>query len=344
MSRIADNPPLRRFYWRWEKALLDCLPEVGSRVLVGISGGCDSVLLAWLLRESSARGLCHLVLGHVNHGLREEADQDEGHVRRIAAAWKLELRCETIDPVPRGPSVEQAARHHRHAALRRMAEGARCRIVALGHQMDDQAETVLFRLLRGTGPRGLGAMAPASEDGGITLIRPLLGFRRRELREVAREAGLDWTEDASNRDPAFLRNRLRHELLPLLSRVYNPRLIESLAELARQMRLSDEPIRRAALELLGRARLAGADGEGLQLRVPDLSGAPEAVATRALYLAYQQFRGRGDPLAARHMRDLWNLITDPGAAASEIHLPGPIRARRRGDRLVLEFHPPRPDK
>jgi tRNA(Ile)-lysidine synthase len=355
---FADNPGVRRFYWRWAKALLACLPESAPRILCALSGGCDSMLLATLLREAQGRGLCALSLGHVNHRLRPEADREEAFVRRAADAWGLGLQVERIEGASararaEGISLEQAARRLRLQALARMARAAGCRLIALGHHMDDQAETVLLRILRGTGPGGLGAMAardplPLSGteggDGGeLWLIRPLLGFRRAEVREAAEEAHLTWVEDPSNRDPAFLRNRVRHELLPQLAAGFNPRIVEGLADLAAWQRAADAVIGSLATTALQRARGDSRPG-GLTLAAARLAAEPEAVATRVLWLAYQELAGDEAVLASQHMRQLLKLLAEaqgavPGAAgpAAQVHLPGRVRAVRTKEWLRFEF-------
>jgi tRNA(Ile)-lysidine synthase len=246
-----SDAALRAAYRRWERALADSLADRPARVLAAVSGGCDSILLAWLLRLSAERGrLGGLILGHVNHGLRPEAAQEEAFVRRFAETSGLPMRVARLAPIPdgaSGESLEEAARWRRHAALAELARAAACDAVALGHQMDDQAETLLLRILRGTGPRGLGAMQPRGRlplappdtdpgSGAPILIRPLLGFRRREIRSLADSFGLEWIEDPSNRDRRLLRNRVRCELIPQLETEYNPRLVESLADLAHWQR------------------------------------------------------------------------------------------------------------
>jgi len=363
---FADNPGLRRFYWRWEKDLLACLPEPSPRVLCALSGGCDSMVLARLLRAAQERGLCALTLGHVNHRLRPEADRDEAFVCQTAADWNLSLQVERIDVAERarasGHSVEQAARHVRFEALARMARAAGCRLIALGHHMDDQAETVILRLLRGTGPAGLGAMGardPLPVAAGVRLrdgedlmiIRPLLAFRRAELRAVATQAHLAWVEDASNRDQTFLRNRVRHDLLPRLAADFNPRLVEGLADLAAWQRATD-----AVVGSLAAAALRSARGETLPgaviLDAARVAAEPEAVATRVLWMAYQELAGSEGALSSEHMRQLLRLLAEArcaadgahAASASQLHLPGSLRVVRSKQWLRFEFRDPQGDR
>jgi tRNA(Ile)-lysidine synthase len=371
MSEISTDRELRRFYFRWERALGDLWPGPGWRILAALSGGCDSVVLAWLLRESARRGLGTVVLGHVNHQLRPEAEREEAFVRKLADAWGLAIHIEHVKPAElareKGWSIEQAARVLRSQALTSICRATGCDAIALGHQMDDQAETLLLRILRGTGPRGLGVMAPRidlrgadihhSEAGTVVQLRPLLGFRRDELRAMGARAGLEWVEDPSNEDTGFLRNRIRLELIPELTRTYNPRLVESLTELARWQRLESEPVAQLAASVRERATRRGAkktqDKNGSRmvgLDAVDLAAQPEAVASRVLWLAYQELVGSEGVLGSRHTAELLRLLRKGSvgprklsvAGPSEVHLPGRVRARLSGTSIIFELHDPRP--
>ncbi len=208
----------------------------GCHVLVGFSGGCDSTALLYLL--AALRGPLDFTLsaGHLNHGLRgAESEADETFVRDRCRELDVPLVVERIhlsQSREAGHSLEMAARFARHAFFRRALERTGADRVALAHTRSDQAETVLMRAIRGAGSAGLGAMRWSSEVGGLLLIRPLLGHSRGELEAylVGKQQG--WCEDASNRDPAMLRNRIRHELMPLLRRDYNPQVEDALARLA----------------------------------------------------------------------------------------------------------------
>ncbi len=203
----------------------------GDRLIIAVSGGVDSVVLAHLFSRSLQVLQVELILAHAHHGLRPEADDDAEFVGRIAATLGLPLRVGrlpvTAEAQETGESLEMAGRRLRHAFLAEVANSEGARVVALAHHADDQAELILLRLLRGSGGDGLGGMPPQGAsfvDPSITLIRPLLGFSKDELIAYAREAGLSWREDSSNGDSRFLRNRIRNHLLPLLEREYQPRL------------------------------------------------------------------------------------------------------------------------
>jgi tRNA(Ile)-lysidine synthase len=228
------------------------LVEPGDCILAGVSGGMDSVCLLSVLRGLAPKGGFRLIVAHLNHGLRgPDADADAEFVAGLAREWDLPCVVERVD-VPalardRRLSLEEAARHARYAFLARAAGERGARFVAVAHHQDDQAETVLMHFLRGSGPAGLRGMLPLmsltdywSEPGGSEfdaaplLLRPLLSVPRAEIAAYCREHGLAWRTDASNADMRHYRNRLRHELLPVLAG-YNPRINEVLARTAEVM-------------------------------------------------------------------------------------------------------------
>lgn len=201
----------------------------GDRLGVGVSGGADSVVLLHLLRSLSERFQIQLTVLHLNHQLRgSESDSDEEFVRSMAASLELPAVIERAE-VAGGENLEQAARFKRREFYRRAMHECSLRRVALGHSRGDQAETVLFRLLRGSGTAGLAGMRKVTQDG---LIRPLLTSTREELRSWAIAGGLRWREDSSNANVAFSRNRLREQIMPALVRDFNSSLEAGLARVA----------------------------------------------------------------------------------------------------------------
>lgn len=194
---------------------LQMRPVRGQGVLIALSGGADSVALAYALCRVRAREGWRLWAAHVNHGMRgAESDGDQAFVEELCRRLGLQLVSRRL--IPPEQAGETWAREARYAALREMAAQAECGVIALAHHQDDQAETLLEHLLRGTGPEGLAGMRTLSRLGGVTLARPLLGLSRAALREALEEAGESWREDSTNAQAQCLRNRLRLEILPAL--------------------------------------------------------------------------------------------------------------------------------
>lgn len=255
---------------------------------MAVSGGADSVaLLRALLELRTELGIVVSVV-HLNHGIRgTEADQDEQFVRNIAAQFDLPLHLEGVDVPAHSKqeklSLETSARDLRYAYFQRLLAADVCDKIATAHTLDDQAETVLLRILRGTGTRGLAAIPPlrdATPDLVARIVRPLLGTRREDIEKYLRALDQTWMEDASNRDPKHLRNRIRHELLPQLESDYNPALRQSLVNLAEIARAEEEHWSTQILAL--RSLFKNEDDHRLTLDRLDFLSLPLALQRRLL--------------------------------------------------------------
>ncbi|MGE0876128.1 MAG: tRNA lysidine(34) synthetase TilS [Burkholderiales bacterium] len=224
---------------------LAALDAPRARIAVGLSGGVDSVVLLHLMRELAPDFRLRLSAIHVNHGISRHALQWERYCAALCRGWKLPLAVRRVKLAKRGEGLEAAARAARRAAYAALQVDA----VALAHHLDDQAETLLLALLRGTGLRGAGAMPELGRLGDKRLLRPLLGVPREEILAYAGRHGLAWVEDESNADTAYTRNFLRAEIAPLLSTRF-PRWRENLARAARHFaakELTREDLLRAFL-------------------------------------------------------------------------------------------------
>jgi len=264
----------------------DALGLTGRRVLAAVSGGVDSVVLAHVLSAVAPRAHFELCLGHVNHGLRgADSDADERFVGALAEeTLGVRWASRRVDPSAlregrsslERPTVQEAARSLRYAALTEMvgALGADC--VATAHHADDQAETVLLRLLRGSGPDGIGGIPERSSDG--RLVRPLLRVSRAQIEAYARFRGIRWREDRSNASLDYARNRLRASWLPGLAADFNPRLLRAIGDLAEAQRRDSEWIR-AGVEREAAARFS-VEGTWLRIEPKDWGELPEALARR----------------------------------------------------------------
>src|SRR5580658_1485955 len=205
-----------------------------QRVGIAVSGGADSVCLLYVLRELAPRWNLRLMVLHLDHQLRsEESSQDAAFVRELAATLDLPFELQETDVAAlcreTGDNLEQVARTARLELFKRLMQAGIVDRIAVGHTRSDQAETVLFRFLRGSGTAGLAGIRPVTDEG---IVRPLLEIDRPEIEQYLRERGIAWRNDSTNASTAFARNRIRHELLPQLIRDWNPAMAETLAHTA----------------------------------------------------------------------------------------------------------------
>jgi tRNA(Ile)-lysidine synthase len=296
------------------RALREALADIdpGERVVVALSGGADSLALAACLAfvGSKAGWDCHAVV--VDHGLQPgSADAAE---QAAAQARQLGMTADVVTvAVTGGGGVESAARRARYAAL----EAQEAAVVLLAHTLDDQAETVLLGLGRGSGPRSIAGM-PAET---APFRRPFLGLRRSETEQICAALGLTAWSDPHNADPRFRRSRIRHELLPLLEDVLGGGVVEALGRTAGMVRQD--------LEFLD--ALASEAGSG-ELTVGELSALPAALRSRVLRVAALGAGASGSDLTAGHVDELDRLVTDWHGQA-RVELPGGISAVRDAEAL-----------
>ena len=279
---------------RFHRRLADSaglLIPVGSGVVCAVSGGADSMALLYGLhavsgvRDSGWR----LHVAHLDHGLRKDSSGDAAFVKAAAGTLGLGCAIRRVEVAKSaeaaGETVEEAGRRERYAFLDQVARENGTRVVAVGHHADDQAETVLHRIARGTGLRGLAGMPrrrAIREGSGVELVRPLLGFRQAELASYLRARGHSYREDATNNDPAAAtRNRIRHDVLPLMSQAVNPQVTTALLRLSEQARRVNDAMVWVAAEALAGARIREAEGE-VVLRAEAVAGWPEAIRSEVV--------------------------------------------------------------
>lgn len=308
--------------------------QAGDRVVVAVSGGADSVVLLHVLDRLSGRWGITLMTAHLDHGLRgREGREDAAFVRDYAASLGLPCIVERADVaaycLENGCPTEQGAREVRYGFLRRVLREHDADSVATGHTADDQAETVLMRLLRGTGSSGLSAIRPVREGW---LVRPLLDVTADEIAEYARSQGLSFRVDSTNADQRILRNRVRHHLVPLLQKEYNPHIVAGLGRLADVSRGEAEYFDAQARTFLsGHSRRANEGTLHLALRTwPDAPTAVQRVLVRHIVRA---LGGNEERLSFDQVEDTRAWID--GGGTGRIHeLPGGIRMERRKAELV----------
>jgi tRNA(Ile)-lysidine synthase len=312
----------------------------GGRVLCAVSGGADSMCLLHLLAGLAGADGFSLAAAHYNHHLRgAESDRDEDFVRRWCAGHGISLTVWGGDVAGEarrtGQGIEETARRMRYAFLSETAQAVGGALIATAHHADDNAETLLLHLIRGTGLQGLTGIAPRRGN----LVRPLLTATRAEVEDYVARHALPYVEDSTNTDMAYTRNKLRHTVMPLL-RELNPRITESMSGTARYLRTDNDFLNAQAIALCQNARWAE---DNLVIEAGLIADAPNAVAPRAARRLLEML-GDGDcDCSAAHLNAIVDLCRgdDPSAVC---FLPGGKLVQRVYRELLLtsEHAPPAP--
>ncbi len=331
----------------------------GDRVGVAVSGGADSVALLLLLLELRDKLGIVLSVVHFNHKLRGKAsDADEAFVAKLSAKHGLEFHSASVEVAKKAKeeraNLENAARQARYDYFRSLVESGTCRRIAVAHTADDQAETVLAHILRGTGLTGLGGIHPVAGP----VIRPLLSVRRSELRRFLRARKQAWREDATNRDTKRMRARIRRKLLPLLEKQFQPAIVEHLATLSELAREDEEFLdgvaaertRELVQESVGWARISvdqvlrpcnkkDFNTENTE-NAEDTEKTEEtertaALSKRIVRRMVERIKPREGQLGAGHVAAVLQLARD-GKNGSSLCLPGGVEVRKDRDALIFQ--------
>jgi len=312
-----------------------------THVLVAVSGGADSVALLRALLAVREPSSGRIILGHVDHGLRKGSDLDAEFVVQLANRLGVEFQLGHVDVESTanvdGDGIEAAARRLRYAWLQRTAERLGARYVAVAHTADDQTATILHRILRGTGMRGLAGMPHArSLSPSVTLIRPLLDASRRDVEEYLVSLGQDFREDETNQQLRFTRNRLRHELLPQLRDQYNTSVDEALLSLGRQAAAAQQEIDRWTEQLREKTVLDQSSGR-IAIDCRPLRGVSLHLIQELMSALWRQQDWPQQALTAGHYRRLAEmaLATSAGKTPSAADFPGGIDCRPSDERRLV---------
>ncbi|PTX55255.1 tRNA(Ile)-lysidine synthase [Melghirimyces profundicolus] len=319
------------------------LPE-GAKVAVGVSGGVDSTALLHALHRLAPRYGWRVYAIHVNHGLRgEESEGDARYVRGRCEEWRIPFRLERVDVKgeleKNGGNPQSVARKLRYEAFHRAARAFGADHLALAHQADDQVETLLMRLLRGTGPSGLAGIPLVREWDNIRVVRPLLEIRRSEVEDYCAAHGLKPRLDSSNRDSRYTRNRIRHDLIPEL-KSYNPRFENALLQLAKVAADEEDHWRELVEKGAERVILHRGDGETV-MDVTSLLELDVALQRRVIKLILNCLveEDENDGVTLDSVERIRRLAARPGPS-STVPLFGEHRAEREYQRLrILKSSP-----
>ncbi len=306
----------------------------GDTVVAALSGGADSCALLSVLVQLAEKYRLKTVAAHFNHGLRGSfSDADEDFCRKLAEGFGLSCVVEKLhDPsVPRGTSPEDYFRRMRYRFLDRVAADVGATKIALGHQLQDQAETVLLNILRGSGLDGLKGIAPV-RDGRY--IRPLLDATRAEILVYLSKKGLTYRDDQSNESPVYLRNRIREELMPLLKKRFNPRIEQNLARMAQIVRRDDDFIAASLREAAAGGFVRQEQGRAA-FSVTFFRSLHESLRFRLIKELLERTADSGAGFSFAHIAAVADLALarSPGGSVS---LPGGLGARREYETVVIE--------
>ncbi|MCE5301536.1 MAG: tRNA lysidine(34) synthetase TilS [Planctomycetaceae bacterium] len=301
-------------------------------VVAAVSGGCDSVALLRAMTALKTDGDGRLCVAHLNHHLRPDADRDERFVVELCS--RLGVACQVGHATVRdqGDGLEAAARLARYEFLEQTAARLGARLVATAHTADDQAETILHRIVRGTGLRGLSGMTRARPLGHATLLRPLLGIRRDELAVYLDALGQPYCRDSSNTDRRFTRNRLRLEAMPMLREQFNPHLTDALLRLGALAAESQQTIDRQANHWLDRCTTFDL-GDEVRLAVSPLIDQPPLVVREVFRAIWRRQHWPLQAMGRRQWDELARMADSPDPVKRIF--PGNIAVERVADELRL---------
>ena len=317
----------------------------GERVLVGISGGPDSVTLLHVLKQIRKDMDIEVYAAHVHHGIRGTvADRDAEFVAQLCQQWNVPLFVKRVD-VPRladewGLTLEEAGRIVRYRFFDEVLRDIRGHKIALGHNRDDQAETILHHILRGAGMQGLQGIRPVRQN---KFIRPLIEVSRAEIEEYCHRNGLEFRIDATNHDVAYTRNRIRHELIPYIKQHFNPNIVDALVRMGTIIRDEEEFLQDYCQKEYSRL-VEAVDQNQLRIDLKGFLARPIAVRRRVLRMALMAIGGTLDEIGANHVEDVLDMAFS-STTGSMLTLPNGIKVLKDYGSIVVwrgELHSPVP--
>ena len=307
----------------------------GDSILVGLSGGPDSVALLHLLLELRHFYGLKISAVHINHGLRKSADTDEYFVKNMCSGLQIPLniaRLKMAKAQQKG-SIEELARKKRLQHFARLAKRKKISALALGHHQDDLAETVLMRLIRGTGLLGMQAILPKRKLNGLLIIRPLLQTSREQINAYLRVNKIKSRQDPTNRQTHFLRNKIRHKLIPLLEKEYKTNITAVLSRLAQTAAIDYEHLNKEGLRQLERISL-NQGKKGTTLAAVKLKRLSASLRRIVIRLAIKRTKGDLRRITTQHIEKIENLCLIAGPDIT-LNLPDGITVARTSTKLLL---------
>ena len=312
------------------------LLDRGEHVLAAVSGGSDSVALLRVLKILQNEYEIHIAVAHLNHGLRgEEADKEEEFVRLLSRKMNVNFFTQKVNirelQQNASKSLEEVAREERYRFLYQMAKEHGAVKIATGHHRDDQAETFLINLIRGSGLEGLKGIAPIRDSW---LIRPLLYVGRDEILDFLKTEGLSYMRDSSNLDSSFLRNRIRNKLIPELKKRYNPQMAAGLARTAEIIRVEDDYMQDVVRRLIVLWKIAVDDRE-IVVPLAEFSEQHEAIQARTVKFLLEEMTPFKKGIGYRHIESVMDVCRKSDIRFRRLNLPFGIIVEKQPSTLVI---------
>ena len=323
-----------------------CMLVPHDRIVAGISGGADSVCLFFLLLEYAKKVPLSLAVVHVNHGIRAEAGEDARYVETLCRQEGIPFFLTNADvhrmALEEKCSVEDMGRRVRYEAFRQTAEQLGGALTAVAHNSNDNAETMLFHLFRGSGLKGLGGIAPVRNGDAGKIIRPILCLERAEVEAYLRERQIAWCTDETNRGDAYCRNRIRHNILPYAEQEIVQGAIRHMCQTAGMLRETEDYLEQQTLQALGQCviddkKIKIACAEERKRYVVDLGmfqSFHEVLQKRMLLTLLKKISPGGKDISMVHIQDAMSLVTKEGS--HRIHLPYGIVIWQQYGRMIIE--------
>ena len=309
----------------------------GERVIVGVSGGPDSVVLLTVLNALRYELGITLHAAHLNHQLRNDARLDQRFVEKLCERWKLPLTVGSLkkSDFKKNGSQEEIARDYRFGFFMDLAKKQGAQVIALGHTQDDLAETVLMRVIRGTGLMGMRGILPRRQINGFRFIRPLLDIPRLEIERFLKKEKLAFRIDSSNTDLKFFRNQIRRELIPDLEKSYNRRIKEVLAHLANVLAGDYDYLESQSKKVLTKL-LESQSPAAIKLKLEPLQKIHRALQRMLIRLSIERLKGDLNQLTFGHLAEIEDLIAHR-PTGSIVHLPGGLSVSRDKKCLIVSL-------
>ena len=317
--------------------------DKGGRVIVAVSGGPDSVALLKALHIISDEYHLFLIAAHFNHGLRgDESDSDESFVKNLSKSMGVVFESGYVD-IPslikkKGGSTEVICRNERYKFLEDIQKKYRADKIALGHNLGDQAETVIIKFLRGSGMEGLRGILPVRDS---IYIRPLISVTREEILNFLKKEDVKYVTDSSNTEDTYLRNRIRGRLIPELMENYNPRLVENLGRMANIIRTEDDYIKMTVEEILESWNINRSEGE-IRIKLPELVKLHKAIQWRIVKTLLQNYSPSKKGIGYIHVKSVMDLVEGDNPSGT-LNLPFYLEVRREYDLIILSKKKPDTD-